>query len=182
MDKKRSSVLKWALILGIILVINLFINYTLSLFIEEPDYDIYCPQEEVMYKTAEECIDNGGHWTSYEYGEQTITHLPSEGGHCDVRSECRTVYEEAKEIYERNVFVILVSIGVVILIVSFLLKSNSVISISLALASVLDLVIASIRYWSTANNLIRVLVLGFALVVLLILAAKYFKESKNEGI
>ncbi len=54
---------------------------------------------------------------------------------------------------------------------------NEIISIGLSWGGVLSFVIASIRYWSVADNLIKVLILGIALATLIWLAIKKFGNN-----
>ena len=62
--KKNTKVVKWALILGIIIVLNLFFNYTIHLLYEEPKFETFCPNDlnVKVYQTSEECTTVGGQW------------------------------------------------------------------------------------------------------------------------
>ena len=60
----KPKFLKWALIIGIVVVLNLFFNYTISLFYKEPDSNIYFAQPQVVepITTKEACLKIGGQW------------------------------------------------------------------------------------------------------------------------
>ena len=63
--KPFSSFGKWALIAGIIIVMNMFFSYSLSLLYPAPDYATFFPQKQevVTYDTKESCLNIGGQWT-----------------------------------------------------------------------------------------------------------------------
>ncbi len=71
----------------------------------------------------------------------------------------------------------LVAVGVILIIVSFFLKTNAVVSTSFSLSGILTLVIASFRYWSSAYGWMRVVILGIALIALIYLAMRKFKNE-----
>ena len=75
-----------------------------------------------------------------------------------------------------NIFIILVILGVV----SFLLGTfitNEIIILSFSWGGVLSFIIASIRYWSDADNWVKVLILAVALGALIWLAIKKFGKQ-----
>lgn len=178
---KTNRVGKWSLILGIVIVLNLFFNYTISLVYERPDYNNFCPQEQVVTQPANqnECVAKGGQWTdNSNYTKPVVTNgVVEPRGYCDLQFTCRQNYDTANKGYERNVFVILVVLGALSVFAGSYLGSNEVISNGLSLAGVLSFVIASMRYWSDANNLIRVAILAIALILLFWVAYKKFKST-----
>ncbi len=46
--KSQSKLLKWSLIIGIVIVANMFINYSLSLIWTEPSYTDFCTQTDMV--------------------------------------------------------------------------------------------------------------------------------------
>jgi hypothetical protein len=177
------KVLKWALIVGIVIVLNLFVNYSLSLIFINPEYDNFCEDKFLSEPatTVEECAQLNGKWTPYidaELNRPEIAPLPENKatGYCDIYSECSKSYDEARDNHERNIFISLISFGVIIFALSLALKNNYVISVSFGLAAVLDFIIASMRYWSSAENITRVIILALALGILIYLAYKKFKD------
>lgn len=176
----KPKVLKWALIIGIIVVLNLFFNYAISLFYKEPDYNAFFPQQQVVepITTKETCLQVGGQWTESPTPKGEYTNPIPVGSiqitsYCDPNFTKQQEFNAAQKVYQRNIFIMLVVLGVVSLILGVFL-ANEIITVGLSWGGVLSLVIASMRYWSSADNLIRVLILGFALVVLIWLAVKKF--------
>lgn len=176
----QSKVLKWSLIVGIVIVINLFLNYSLSLVYKEPDYNTYCPSSQVNEaQTKEMCLAQGGQWNGYADPSQVaptgqLNVKPA--GYCDLQYTCRMNFDLANKSYQKNVFVTLVILGALLVLLGNFLKGNEVIAGALSFAGVLSFVIASMRYWGAANDAIRVGILGIALILLLWVAYKKFKN------
>lgn len=176
----KPKVLKWALVIGIVIVLNLFFNYSISLFYKEPDYNAYFPQSQIVESidNKEACLKMGGQWTeNIEYKNGITNPVPKDikavEGYCDPNFTKQKEFESAQKIYQRNIFIVLVVLGVISLVLGVFLV-NEIVTLSLSWGGVLSLVISSMRYWGTADNLIKVLILGFALITLLWLAVKKF--------
>lgn len=186
MNQKQSVFIKWSLIIGIVIVLNLFFNYASSLIFAEPQYDQFCRQEQVVEQPRDQaaCLNTGGQWTSYAtpVTEKTPTgETLSVKGYCDPQFTCRQDYENARKSYDRSIFVTLVILGVLCIGLSMFLKGNNVLGTALSFGGVLSLIIASIRYWSYADNVLKVIILGLALVLLIIIAMRKFKD-RDEAI
>ncbi len=185
-SNKKQGILKWSLILSIIIVINLFFNVALSLVYNSPQYDEFCPTERVnkVVENEQKCLDEGGSWTEYEKPRPADVALEENRqitGYCDQQFECRQNYDVARENYERNVFVTLIALGVITLVVSLILKSNIVVSTALSLAAVLNFVVASIRYWGSAHEITKLIILAIALIALITIAYKKFSDKIDKN-
>ena len=184
MKPTYSRFIKWSLIIGIVIVLNLFFNYTLSLVYKEPMYDMFCKTTQVVEppQTKVACLNVGGQWN--EATNPVVSPEPTKPqikGYCDEQYTCRMDYDKAQKTYGRNVFVTLVVLGVLCIIASLFLRKNDVVEISLSLGGVLSLVIASMRYWTSADNLVKVIILALALILLVGIALKKFRDQ-DEGI
>lgn len=144
----KPKILKWALIIGIVIVLNLFFNYSISLFYKEPNYGAFCWPQPMQVPSGNVFLDS--HY-----------------------ARCQNDFQTAENIYNRNVFIALVILGVVSLVVGAFV-ANAIVSLGLSWGGALSLLVASMRYWSTAGNIIKVLILAFALVALIWLAIKKF--------
>ena len=165
--------------MGIVIVLNLFFNYTLSLVYKSPDYEAFCPTSQVVTvpETQEACVSEGGQWTNNVYYDKFAR--PGEAqpvGYCDLQYTCRADFENASDVYNRNVFVTLVVLGALSVFAGNFFAGNAVVSSGLALGGVLSFIIASMRYWSAANDFIRVIILAIALGLLIWVAMKKFKN------
>ena len=182
MDTK--SILKWALVLSIVVVLNLFFNFAIDSFYDSPDYNDYCGNQSEpvvnVPRNQEQCVADGGQWTENAgkpMPESVIRENTEPAGWCDIDFTCRKEYEEAQSLYNRNVFVGLVITGLVALVIGlFVSATGSAVSLGLSLGGLLSLVIASIRYWSDMDEYLRVIVLGLALIALIWIGIKKFKE------
>ncbi len=86
-------------------------------------------------------------------------------------------YDAAQKTYDRNVFITLVILGALCVALGSFLSVNAAISIALSLAGVLSFVVASMRYWGSADDLIKVIILAIALAILIWVAVKKFKNQ-----
>ncbi|MEI6581117.1 MAG: hypothetical protein WCO07_03030 [bacterium] len=178
----KPKVLKWALIIGIVVVLNLFLNYSISLFYKEPDYNAFFPQQQVVQPitTKEECLKVGGQWNEGSVLPkgavyQVPTTSPQMTSYCDPNFTKQKEFDQAQKSYQRNVFIMLVALGVISLVLGAFI-ANEIITLGLSWGGVLSLIIASVRYWSVADNLIKVLILAAALSALIWLAVKKFSK------
>lgn len=183
-SQPRSRVLKWSLIIGITIVSNLFVNYAISLVYKAPLYEKYCPTQQVNQPvtTQEACVAKGGQWNggSDQFYMDPTSSVPKQvliknPGYCNENYTCQKNFDTDREGYDRNIFIILTTVGVLLIIGSFLSRTNAVVSTALSFAGVLSLIIASMRYWSQANDWLKVLILGLALAALIALAVRKFK-------
>jgi hypothetical protein len=136
--KSSSNLVKWSLIVGIVILMNLFFNYALSLVYTAPAYNAYFPQSQVVSSNAEQ-----------------------------------QHFAVAQKNYDRSIFIALVALGALSIGAGSLIE-NTVLSVAFSWAGVLSLVIAAIRYWSDAGNLLKVIILAVALAGLIWTAVKKF--------
>jgi len=175
----KPKLLKWALIIGIVVVLNLFLNYSISLFYKEPDYNIYFPQQQVVkpITTKEACLAVGGQWNENtnlvpEGGTQTPTTSPQiSNSYCDPNFTKQQEFDQVHKIYQRNIFILLVVLGVIFIILGAFIP-NEIITLGFSWGGVFSLFTASFRYWSTADNLVKVIILALALGALIWLAVR----------
>ncbi len=175
---KTSTVLKWALAVAIVIVVNLFFHYVIATFYAEPKFETYCPMNNVVLNDAVSCVDHGGQWTNNQFSPKEVTEAVKSGaslGWCDANFTCNKTYTVAHSIYNRNVFIILIVLSLVILTLGIFLPVE-VLSLGFSWSGVLSLIIASGQYWSDANNWMRLVILALALGALIWLAIKKFKN------
>ncbi|HLC95398.1 MAG TPA: hypothetical protein VJH89_02825, partial [Patescibacteria group bacterium] len=168
-SQKKSSIIKWALILGIAIVTNLFLTYVVDVLYHMPEFTDFCPDRQVnrAIESEQACLEVGGQWNEnrdVKIAPEQIATQPTLVGYCDVNYTCSKQYEDVMKVYNRNVFVVFVIAGIVLLIGSVYLAGVEVISLGLAFGGVLALIIGSTRYWSAMDDILRVIILGVALV------------------
>lgn len=183
----KPKIIKWVLIAGIVIVLNLFFAFAIKVIYDEPQYDQFCENKQVRIipDTQDSCVALGGQWTEDTYIQKTnlregVVEPPiikeTKGGYCNPDYTCRQDYQSARDLYERNVFVALVVIGVLLIIGSLLITGVEVLSLGFSLGGVLALIIGSMRFWSVMDEYLRVGILGVALIALIWVAVKKFKD------
>ena len=180
---RTNKVLKWLLIVGIVIVLNLFFVYGIKVFYNAPTFEDFCPVNQVTTapSTQAECLAQGGGWTNnapapvLPDGTFSKVVIEQPAGYCDVNFTCQKDFTAASQVYDRNVFVALVILGVLSLVSGFFIKKSSAVSVGLSLGGVLALVVASVRYWSDMNDYLRFGILAIALVILIVLGVKKVK-------
>ncbi|MBX4206607.1 hypothetical protein KW784_02370 [Candidatus Parcubacteria bacterium] len=86
----------------------------------------------------------------------------------------RQNFDNANKSYNRNVFIVLVVLGALSVAVGNFFAANEVIASGLSLAGVLSFLIASVRYWGSANDITRLIILAIALGLLFWVAIRKF--------
>lgn len=167
-----SRFAKWSLTLGIVIVLNMFFNYAISLVYKSPEYPT-APQVVDSISTKEACLAVGGQWNANTYVAPDQKNVPA--GYCDPDYNRRNQYEQDRKLYNRNVFIVLVVLGIASIFVGVLVAVE-VISAALSWGGVLSLLIASMRYWSDAGNILKLLILAVALVALFWVAIRKFSH------
>ncbi|MEX0935123.1 MAG: hypothetical protein WDZ70_02260 [Candidatus Paceibacterota bacterium] len=173
----EKKLLKWALAGGIIIVLNLFFNYGLSVFYPSPEWGDFCnemPTKDIS--TEEMCTDEGGKWTASGEYPRPVVLEGERSGYCDTSFYCREAYEDARDVHSRNAFIALLLLGVASLLLGILLSIPAVVSLGLSYGGALSLVIASMRYWGSADDIIRLLILAIALAILIFVGIRKFSD------
>ncbi len=177
-----KNILKWALVLSIIIVLNLFFNFAIASFYKSSNYEDFCTShnEQVVNipQTESECVETGGQWNPNNMKPVVLnTGEKAPLGWCDVDFTCREAWQTARDIYDRNVFVGLIILGLLAACIGiFVTAGGSAVSLGLSLGGALSFVIASIRYWSAMDDYLRVIILGLALITLIWVGIKKFKD------
>lgn len=178
---KPSQVAKWSLIIAIFVLLNVFFNVSVGLFLDEVKYENYCKNNypEKVINNPETCSQFNGEWQAY-----AAPSINADGttttGYCDLYTKCQNEMNKDVESYELKVFVALMIFGLVSFVASLFLKTNYLVATALSLAAVLDFIIASMRYWSSANEWVRFTILLIALIILIYIAIKKFSDTHNE--
>lgn len=182
------------LALAIVVVLNLFINYGVFTFYKPPQYEKFCPVElnQKTYADKEFCQAVGGRWFEnggdvkyYRGGVVPAPAVPNgsenQKGWCDPTVKCRETYEAARDVYNRNVFIVLVAAGLAALALGFLVFNVPAVSNGFLGGGLVSLIIGTVRYWSDMDDYLRFVILGIALAVLVWLGHKKLK-TKNEKV
>lgn len=177
----QSKFFKISLVVAIIIVVNLFFNYSLSFIYNEPSHEDYVKTTQVVknINNQEECVATGGQWNDYDatYAPKSVDGTTVLKGYCDVFYTSNLEYQAAVKIYDRNVFIALVILGIISIVVGAFV-TVSIIPVAFSWAGVLSLIIASMRYWTSADKLLKVIILACALGALIWVAIKKLDNHK----
>lgn len=170
---KTKKFLKWPLIIGIGIILNVFFAYAIKVAYPSKDYQDFCPEKREVRNidNAEECLNQGGQWNEYP-GEKEIS------GFCNQDFQCQKDYEVFRTNYEKNVFIILIVLGTIVFGFSFLSGVNSVLATAFSFGGILTFITASLRYWSLAPDWLNLIILAVALIVLIWLGVRKFQDGK----
>ncbi|MAG79129.1 hypothetical protein CMI40_02020 [Candidatus Pacearchaeota archaeon] len=160
----------------IILTISVVV-YGVNTFYNKPEYTDFC--EEIRAKsiieTQEGCEEINGKWTSQDI--RCVT-TPCPQGYCDRDYECRKDYEDAREKYSKNVLVISIPLGILIIALGAYFFSLEAVGAGLMGGGVGTLIYGAGGYWEYAGDLFR-FILSLVGLVALIWFAYWFNKKKK---
>lgn len=176
-QNKSSKWVHASIVVAIVIVMNLFFNYAISLVFNEPEYNDYIKPSQVVESpvSKDACLKVGGQWSENVYPVESTKTKPQIEGYCNENYTNQLNYDKARANYEKKVFITLISLGIISLVVAGFIAIQ-ILSIAFAWGGVLSLIIASVRYWSVADNIAKVIILAIALGLLIWLAIKKFNK------
>jgi len=137
--------------IGIAIVLALFINVAFSLVYERPAY----PEQSECYPKF---VDGGDIPVSAQ--QQAV---------CDAELDA---FEDASKAYSLVFFIFSIFVGVALLAGGIYLSKNEAFSWGIMFAGLFQLIFGSAQYWGELNKVLRLVLLGAALVVLWFIAKK----------
>lgn len=190
-----ANLRKWILALAIAIVFNFFINYGVSLFYPQPQYNDFCgaqgidgrypvPAKAIPLETQQtacqtvapstelqnSCNDQKG-YISYKYN---ATGCPTEA-YCEL---CQKQFDEINQARNSNVFIVLLVAGILAMVLGLTLRADAV-SSGFLLGGLLSLIIAAVRTWGQLQNIFKLAIIGAVLILLIWLG--YKKTSENSA-
>lgn len=166
---RQPRFVRWALTLGIVVILNVLFAVVISLAVPTPQLADYCPTPTTTPADAASCDAAGGVWTE----SSTLTQ-PS--GYCDLYGKCQGPLTSAMDKQALYSFAILVGLGILSILVGFAPLGSSAISSGFSYGGVVALVIASVAYWGTADNWVRLVIALAALIALLAAGWRRFRD------
>ena len=162
----------------------MFFVYGTKLVYDEPEYDKFCNQsyyypEKIvncsfnseLQKQMTDCYNQKG-TPQYEYDangcEKSLT--------CDF---CGLQYEEANRNYSKNLFLISLIVGIIVIAVSVILIKVSAVSGGLMLGSLFFIIYGTTGYWQFMEDVLRFVILGLTLFILIWLAYYLARKDKK---
>lgn len=164
---RHTNFKKLILVLGIVIIFNLFINYGVATFYDKPEYKDFCDREEFSPKPLPLMEQRDGEdFDSEAYEERQ-----------KAQKECNEKYQAVNDLYKRNVFIILITAGIISIVIGFLIVQVEAVSLGLSFGGLISLIIGTIRYWSAMDDYLRFVILGIALIILIWIGIKKFRNE-----
>ena len=179
MSPQRPKFVRWALMAGIVVVLNIFFSVVLALAYPAPRYEDFCPvQPTVTPMNAATCDAQGGIWTEYAPGTVPGASpvITATNGYCDMSAKCQIPYQSASDQHALYAFVLMTGLGIVSLLLGLVPIGSSIVSSGLSYGGVLALIIGSAEYWGSAGNWIRLLITTAGLSALLFIGWRRFRD------
>lgn len=179
-NAKHPKFVRWALMLGIVVILNVFFSVLVSLALPAPDYATYCPAAAANAPApmnAADCASANGVWTEDGAPQPATLNAPAEPtGYCDLTANCQPLYDAANNTHDLYAFVFMVGLGVLALLAGFFPIGSSIVSSGLSYGGVAALVIGSAEYWDSAGEWVRLAIALAGLLALLYIGWKRFKD------
>lgn len=180
---------KLAMIIGIGILLPLFLGFFVDAVYTEPKWEDFCEREDygpyakpLTPEAAQNCFDY--------YQDPAYTKCMNDGGmarftydknNCSVFDRCdycQKDFDQAKGLYNRNVFFILAPLGLIIVLIGIYL-SVEYIGAGLMFGGLITMFYATVRYFSDMSKLLRALVLLVELLVIIYIGYKKIEDNKQ---
>ena len=151
------------------------------LFYEAPNYEDFCGERALgVIDTEADCVAVGGKWNAYGGEIEPLVEKELERtGYCDVYYTCTQEYEAVSEVYYRNIFLIALPLGIVLVVVGILIFGLEVVGAGLAGGGVGVILWGVGGYWRYGSNLLKFSLSLLGLVAVIWLAYWFNKRMKK---
>lgn len=174
MKQTNPKFVRWAVMLGIVIALNLFFFAARALVLPEPQFEDYCPNRPQPALTEEACVNEEGTWVLTPIDSAAAQPVP--GGYCDYYQKCQPLYDDARKQYQMYAFVVMTGFGILSLVLGVIPMGSSIVSTGLSYGGVLALIVAAAGYWDDAGNLLRLLMSVIALGALIYIGIRRFRD------
>jgi len=156
--------------LGIIIavVFLMFCVFGTKLIYDTPKYEDYCDYSKINYP-----IYDKGNLSDPEFQEQ-------QKEYDKYYKECSEKYDLANKNYSKNLFIISLAFGLLVIIICTIWIEINSISGGLMFGSLMFIIYGTSRYWTYMDDLLRFIVLGVALAILLYVAYWVNKRASKK--
>ena len=162
----------------IILTISVVV-YGVNLIYEKPEYRDFCGEIKTpeLIETAERCDEIGGNWASYVSPRE----VRGVEGYCDRDFTCRQNYEDARESYSRNIFLIAIPVGIAIIALGALAFGLEFVGAGIMGGGVGIILWGVGGFWRFADDWLKFILSLIGLVVVIWLAHYVNKRLEGKG-
>lgn len=176
---RHPKFVRWALLLGIVVILNVFFTVIVNLAFPAPKYEVYCPAASKPISAPDEtaCVAAGGDWIATPPSTDP-SGVKAPAGYCDFYSKCQKPWEDAQSARNLRAFVLMLGLGVLALLLGLVPINSSIVSSGLSYGGVIALVIGSAQYWTDAGQWLRLAIAGLGLLALLYIGWRQFKDRE----
>ena len=177
-NPRHPRFVRWALMLGIVIILNVFFSAFVALALPAPEYSAYCPAAKSPApspQNAQSCDAAGGIWTDYGAPQPAIDKT-APTGYCDLYATCQPLYQAASDKHDLYAFIFMVVLGVLALLAGFVSIGSSIVSSGLSYGGVVALIVGSVSYWGSAGHWVRFGIATLGLLALLYVGWKRFRD------
>ena len=159
-----------------IMILTIFVTvYGMSVFYPSVEYDDFCGELRTreIIDSQQRCEEIGGKWSVYESVK------PIEGGvdgFCDRDFNCRQEYDDASEVYSRNIFMVTIPLGIAIIALGALAFGLEVVGAGLMGGGVGTILYGVGGFWRFAQDWLKFLISLVGLVALIWLSCYFNKK------
>jgi len=183
MDAKRI-----AMVLAVTVLLPLFVGLFVDAAYQEPKYNDFCNDTSYAYSTPVKAVPTNCSYINdprqdkcYADGGIARTNYTSDGcsyyASCDM---CSKNFNTAQQKYNRNIFFMLLPVGLAVVIVGIYLLVDYI-GAGLMFAGLIIMFYATFRYFSDMSKVLRALVILVELLVIMWIGYKKIEESKNNN-
>lgn len=179
--QQHPNFVRWALLIGIVVILNIFFVVIQQIIFPAPNYLTYCPRPTVQARDASSCDSQNGVWT--EYPQKPIiqdSSMKEITGYCDYSAKCQPAYKQARGQQRLYSFVLMTVLGVIAIVIGVVPIGSSIVSSGLSYGGVVALVIGSMQYWGDAGNWLRLIISAIALIALIGIGVRRFGDERHE--
>ena len=162
---------KIALSLGLVILVNVYYFSGIQTFDQAPRYEDFFPIQDanVNYEQSA-CEEFGGTWVKAQAGSTPW---------CDtnaVYTAQQKTFDTAQKAHQKTVFLISLPLGIFTLILGLFMPVPVAVSSGLMYGGLLTSIIGTLGYWGQMEDYLRFTVSGLALLFLLLLGIRKFKD------
>ena len=179
-DTKHPKFVRWALLLGIIVVLNIFFVVVQQIVFPVPSFTKYCPRPDVKAVSKSMCDKQSGVWSEYPTPNKDVygTETPNKvSGYCDYYTKCQASYENVRKEQHLYSFMLMTVLGTIALVIGLVPIGASIVSSGISYGGVLALVIGSMQYWGDAGSWLRLGISAIALALLIWVGIRRFRDT-----
>jgi hypothetical protein len=162
---------KIALSLGLVILVNVFYFSGIQTYSQGPRYeDFFTPQNANVNYEEGACEEYGGTWVKAQAGAPAW---------CDaqaVYTAQQNAWETAQKAHQKTVFLISLPLGIFTLVLGLFAPLPMAVSSGLMYGGLLTSIIGTLGYWGQMEDYLRFTVSGLALLFLLLLGIRKFKD------